>query len=370
MLKLIFSLHEMVKITKNNDVKMTSLDVIFLSKEIKVSASYVTKKYEMHKKKSDKTQATLKKNKKKNADFWAIRGVSFEVMAGEAIGLIGTNGSGKSTLSNIIAGATSPTTGEIMINGKTSIIAIGAGLNKQLTGRENIRLKCLLAGMSNKEINSVMDDIIAFSDLDDFIDQPIKNYSSGMKSRLGFSISVHNNPDILIIDEALSVGDKTFNQRCVDKIYDFKAQGKTIFFVSHSLSAIKNLCDRVIWMHDGEMKQFGPTEEVITAYQEYVEWYKKLPKKEQLSYNIKQKKERSHFDIDHYYQQIISQLEFSHSDIELDQIKNMFDSARLSNKMELSSKLLIASIIVGLLMIVLNHVPTRPITEIISEVLS
>jgi len=349
-----------------------NLDVIFLSTEIKVSASYVTKKYEMHKKKFDKTRAAFKK-KKEGVDFWALRGVSFEVMAGEAIGLIGTNGSGKSTLSNIIAGSSTPTTGEIIINGKTSIIAIGAGLNKQLTGRENIRLKCLLSGMSNKEINDIMDDIIAFSDLDDFIDQPIKNYSSGMKSRLGFAVSVHNNPDILIIDEALSVGDKTFNQRCVDKIYDFKAQGKTIFFVSHSLGAVKNLCDRTIWMHDGVMKKFGATEEVIEAYREHIAWYKKLTRKEQRIYKRKQKQERKILNIDDYYQETVTQLESSDTAFEPTEIKNMFYPARLSTEMELSSKLLIAIILVVLLIIAVQYIPFQASStteEIISGLFS
>jgi len=340
-----------------------------VSTEIKVSASYVTKKYEIHKKKSDKTRAAFKK-KKKGDDFWALRGVTFEVMAGEAIGLIGTNGSGKSTLSNIIAGSSVPTTGEIIINGKTSIIAIGAGLNGKLTGRENIRLKCLLSGMSNKEINDIMDEIIAFSDLDDFVDQPIKNYSSGMKSRLGFAISVHNNPDILIIDEALSVGDKTFNQRCVEKIYDFKAQGKTIFFVSHSLGAVNRLCDKAIWMHDGEMKKFGLTEEVIEAYQEHVAWYKSLTRKAQRSYKREQKKERKTLDMDNYYQETIEQLEFSDSDFDPIKIKNMFYPAKSSNKMELSSKLLIAVIIIAFITIAAEYVPSTSIIEIISGLFS
>ena len=340
-----------------------------MSTEVKVSASYVTKKYEIHKKKSDKTRAAFRK-KKKGVDFWALRGISFEVMSGEAIGLIGTNGSGKSTLANIIAGSSVPTTGEIIINGKTSIIAIGAGLNGKLTGRENIRLKCLLSGMTNKEINDVMDEIIAFSDLDDFVDQPIKNYSSGMKSRLGFAISVHNDPDILIIDEALSVGDKTFNQRCVEKIYDFKAQGKTIFFVSHSLGAVKKLCDKAIWMHDGEMKIFGSTEEVIEAYSEHVAWYKKLPRKEQRLYKKSQKRERKILDMDNYYEDTIAGLETSYSDFDPVKIKNMFYPAKSSTEMELSSKLLIATIIIAFLTIVAEYVPSTSIIEIISGLFS
>ena len=338
------------------------MDVISLSNEIKVSASYVTKKYEMYKRKSDKRKSAFKEDKKMSTDFWAVRGASFDVMAGEAVGLIGTNGSGKSTLSNIIAGASSPTTGKIIINGKTSIIAIGAGLDGKLTGRENVRLKCLLSGMSNKEINDIMDDIIAFSDLDDFIDQPLKNYSSGMKSRLGFAISVHNDPDILVIDEALSVGDRTFNQRCIDKIYEFKAQGKTIFFVSHSLGAIENLCDKAIWMHEGEMKEFGPTEQVIESYTNFIKWYRQLPRKEQITYKKGQKRNRREFTIDYYYQETIAKLENSEEKKDISDLKRIFyPSNKKSNNMSILSKLMVMVAIVLILIIAASYVPSQPL---------
>jgi len=335
-----------------------------LEREIKVAASYVTKKYEMHKKKSEKTKSIFKKNKQETTDFWALRGVSFEVLAGESVGLIGTNGSGKSTLSNIIAGSSTPTTGEIKINGKTSIIAIGSGLNKQLTGRENIRLKCLLSGMTNKEINEVMEDIITFSELDDFIDQPIKSYSSGMKSRLGFAISVHNDPDILIIDEALSVGDKTFNQKCVDKIFEFKAEGKTIFFVSHSLGSIQKLCDKVIWMHDGELKLFGPTEEVLAAYKEHVDWFKALPRKEKFAYKRKQKRERKSLNLDKYFDDTKQALQSSGKSFDVDHLKRIFYPTAVSDKLELSSKILIALILVALVVIFAYYVPSQAVGEL------
>jgi len=298
--------------------------------ELKVSSRFVTKQYQLLKKKKDTSNKT----------FWALKGVSFDVFSGESIGLIGTNGSGKSTLSNLIAGATFPTTGEMLVNGKTSIIAIKSGLKSELTGRENIRMKCLLSGLKNKEINEIMDDIIAFADLDEFIDQPLKNYSSGMKSRLGFSISVHIEPDILLIDEALSVGDDTFYQRCVDKIFDFKHQGKTIFFVSHSLKQIKKICDKVLWIHEGELKSFGPTEDVIIEYQEYIKWYKSLTKKEQRSHKKLQKKERMNFKLDDYYN-----VEVEKKTTSSESLKSLFYPSKVSDTMNIFTKLFILLLI-------------------------
>lgn len=318
-----------------------------MEKELKISAAYVTKKYEMTKKKSKKGQISLAKKTKSKKNFWALRGITFEVYAGEAIGLIGTNGSGKSTLSNIIAGTSMPTTGEITINGKTSIIAIKSGLKPELTGRENVRLKCLLFGMKNKEIDEIMESIIAFADLDDFIDQPLKNYSSGMKSRLGFAISIHQDPDILIIDEALSVGDDTFYQRCVEKIYNFKAQGKTIFYVSHSLKQIRNLCDKVLWIHEGEMKQFGDTEEVVESYKEYVEWYKQQPKKEQRAHKKSVKKARQNFDFDNYYQETMAQ----NPDFDKEKLKEIFYPSQVSMEMSISYRLAICAVIILLIVL-------------------
>lgn len=322
-----------------------------MSKEIKVSAFCVTKKYGMSKKKIDKVKISQNNNGKKANDFWALRGVSFKVYAGESIGLIGTNGSGKSTLSNIIAGASTPTTGEIIVNGKTSIIAIGSGLKKELTGRENIKLKCLLSGMTSKEIDEIADDIIAFADLDDFIDQPLKNYSSGMKSRLGFAISVHHNPDILVIDEALSVGDETFYQRCIDKIEEFKHAGKTIFFVSHSNKQIRKICDKAIWIHEGEMKEFGEVNEVVNNYKAYVKWYKTLPKSEQRQYKKEKKKERQDFELENYYQETISQ----HPEIDMNELQNIFYPSSISTDMGTGSKIMIFLIIICLISLCVFH---------------
>lgn len=219
--------------------------------------------------------------------FYALRDINFEVHAGDSVGILGLNGSGKTTLSDLIAEATVPSKGNIHINGRTSLIAISAGLNNELTGEENIRIKCLMHGLSEKEINDRYDDILKFSELGDFIKQPIKSYSSGMRSRLGFAIAIHTDPDILIVDEALSVGDETFANKCIDRMRDFQAQGKTIFFVSHATGQIRQFCNKAVWVQYGEMKQFGDMQDVVKSYAEFVGQYKNLTRDEQIEYKDK-----------------------------------------------------------------------------------
>ncbi|MGH0829218.1 MULTISPECIES: teichoic acids export ABC transporter ATP-binding subunit TagH [Bacillus] len=240
----------------------------------------VTKKYKMHSKNSDKLKDIMYPGGF-GEDFYALRNLEFVAQKGDVIGIVGVNGSGKSTMSNLIAGITPPTKGKIDIKGKVALIAIAAGLNNQLSGRENIELKCLMMGLSKEKIEKLTPEIIEFADIGKFIDMPVKKYSSGMKSRLGFAISVSINPDVLVIDEALSVGDQTFADKCLTRMNEFKEQGKTIFFVSHSSGQVKKFCTKALWLEYGEIKDYGPIQEIVPKYENFLKEYKAMSKEEQ-----------------------------------------------------------------------------------------
>lgn len=208
--------------------------------------------------------------------IYALKDVSLEIHSGEILGIVGLNGSGKSTLCNILSGKLLPNEGVIKTLGTVSLLSIGAGLNGGLTGAENIVQKCLLQGFSSAKIKDIFDDVVSFSELGKQIYQPVKEYSSGMKARLGFSIAIQIESDILIIDEALAVGDSTFYEKCIEEIKFRKNRGKSVVFISHSLAQIDQVCDRVIWLNFGQVCFDGTTKKGIEKYRKYVEEYKKL----------------------------------------------------------------------------------------------
>lgn len=227
------------------------------------------------------------KDKKKSEDkkFYALRQVSFQISKGEVVGILGTNGSGKSTLATILAGISEVDEGEVTVNGEQALIAINTGLNNQLTGLENIELKGALLGLRPQRVKEIIDGVAEFSELGEFLYQPVKKYSSGMRSRLGFSINLCLDPDILIIDEALSVGDKGFANKCLKRMKELKKENKTIVFISHSLPQVREFCDTALWIEGGEVREYGPVDPVSDHYSEYVEYLNSLSAKEKKEEN-------------------------------------------------------------------------------------
>ena len=203
--------------------------------------------------------------------FTALDDVSLTIARGETLGVIGSNGAGKSTLLKIIAGTTKPTTGGVEVDGKISaLIELGAGFHPEISGRENVFINGIMLGLTRQQVTERFDDIVAFAELQEFIDAPVKNYSSGMYMRLGFSVAIHVDPDVLLIDEVLAVGDEAFVHKCLDKIAAFKRRGKTILLVSHGLESVRRLCDRTVWMKDGKIAESGDPPRVIDAYLHWV----------------------------------------------------------------------------------------------------
>lgn len=209
------------------------------------------------------------KGKLQYDEFWALKDVSFEVKRGDAVGLIGLNGSGKSTMLKVIARVLKPTKGKVEVNGTVApLIELGAGFDFDLTGKENIYLNGALLGRSRKQMNEVVDDIIEFSELAEFMDVPMKNYSSGMLSRLAFAIATSGSADILIVDEVLAVGDFLFQQKCIDRIKGMMANGTTVLFVSHSIEQVEEICNKAVWIKSGEIFMQGGAKEVCSVYKQ------------------------------------------------------------------------------------------------------
>lgn len=208
------------------------------------------------------------RGKVKYQEFWALRNVNFEIEKGEVLGIIGHNGAGKSTLLKVISGILKPTEGSVHISGLVvPMLELGSGFDFDLTGRENIFLNGAILGYSEEFLNDKYDEIVAFSELGQFVDVPIRNYSSGMVMRLAFSIATVVNPDILIVDEILAVGDADFQEKSKARMMELMSGGTTVLFVSHSLDQIREMCDKVLWLEHGEMKMLGTTAEVCDAYE-------------------------------------------------------------------------------------------------------
>ncbi len=210
------------------------------------------------------------KNKKKSEDFWALKNITFNIEKGEVVGIIGSNGAGKSTLLKVVSGVMKPTKGSVEVNGVISpMIELGAGFDPELTARENIYLNGAILGYSKKFLEEKFDDIVEFSELKDFLDAPVKNFSSGMTAKLAFSIATVVNPEILIVDEILSVGDIKFQEKSKNKMMSMIKGGTTVLYVSHSLSSIEELCDKVIWIEKGELVKIGKAKDICKNYYEY-----------------------------------------------------------------------------------------------------
>jgi ABC-type polysaccharide/polyol phosphate transport system ATPase subunit len=217
--------------------------------------------------KSALLSGSLIRDLKPDDTFAAVRDVSFTVPAGRTLGVIGRNGSGKSTLLKLVAGITKPSQGEVTVRGRISaLIELGAGFHPEISGRENVFINGIMLGLSKKEVARRFDEIVDFAELREFIDAPVKNYSSGMYMRLGFAVAIHVDPDVLLVDEVLAVGDEGFTHKCLDKFSEFKRRGKTILLVTHSLGLVERFCDEALWMDGGAMKAMGDPKRVVGAY--------------------------------------------------------------------------------------------------------
>ncbi|MCB0515876.1 MAG: polysaccharide ABC transporter ATP-binding protein [Chitinophagales bacterium] len=246
---------------------------------IVVQAENVSKKYKIGRLNADTLKDSIKHKWNRlfrddeehfathEEDFWALRNINFEVERGDIMGIIGKNGAGKSTLLKLLSRITSPTEGKIKMKGRVaSLLEVGTGFHPELTGRENIYLNATILGMRESEVRKIEDEIISFAEIEDHIDTPIKHYSSGMRVRLGFSVAAHLNPDIVILDEVLSVGDADFQRKSMAKMRSIAQSGRTVFFVSHSLNSIQNLCNKAIYLKQGQLIESGLVDDVVDVY--------------------------------------------------------------------------------------------------------
>ena len=233
-----------------------------------VSVEHVGKKFRLYQERNQSIKSAVMRGRRSiHEDFCALNDVSFDVPAGSTFGLIGSNGSGKSTLLKCLARIYYPDRGTISANGRVaSLLEVGSGFHQELSGRENIFLNGSILGMSKKEVTRKFDEIVDFSGVEQFIDQPVKNYSSGMYVRLGFAVAINVDPDTLVVDEVLSVGDAEFQEKCRLKFVDFREQGKTVILVSHSMGTVESMCDTAAWLKNGDLVVVGDAKETVKAY--------------------------------------------------------------------------------------------------------
>ena len=236
---------------------------------IVIDVKRISKRYLLHHTRELAGDRLRKRVKKVIEPFWALRDISFQVEEGENVGIIGGNGAGKSTLLGIIAGVTASTRGHLTRQGRVgALLELGTGFHLDLTGRENVHLNASLLGFRRSDVLREFDHIVEFAGLKNFIDEPVRTYSSGMVSRLAFSVAVHVDPDILIMDEVLAVGDESFRKKCEDHVQRLMGRGTTLLFVSHQMSAVLSMCPRAIWLEQGRIRMDGPSDQVVEAYQE------------------------------------------------------------------------------------------------------
>lgn len=236
--------------------------------DVAVTVDGVWKSFRLYQERNRYIKAALLRGRRaRYEEFWALQDVSFEVKHGETFGIVGSNGSGKSTMLKCLSKILYPNKGSVQVNGRlAALLELGAGFHYELSGRENVYLNGAILGMTKRDLDARFDDIVQFAGLEKFIDSPVKNYSSGMVVRLGFAIAANVEPEILLIDEVLSVGDQTFQRKSSEKIEQFRREGRTIIVVSHGMSQVKQLCERLAWLDRGELKMLGPADEVIAEY--------------------------------------------------------------------------------------------------------
>lgn len=237
--------------------------------DVAVRVDDVSKSFRMYHERNQTIKSAIMRGRTSvHEDFWALKDVTFDVPVGSTFGLIGSNGSGKSTLLKCLANIYWPNKGSITHFGKiAAMLEVGSGFHSELSGRENIFLNGSILGMSKKEVTRKFDEIVDFSGVETFIDQPVKNYSSGMYVRLGFAIAINVDPDILVVDEVLAVGDAEFQEKCFQKFRDFKKAGKTVILVSHSMGTVRAMCDHAAWLSHGQLMSEGPAKTTIDAYE-------------------------------------------------------------------------------------------------------